>query len=41
MGDLEFWRAPRKDCGDRRGEVCKDYADWIKGWEDAKKRAAD
>ena len=41
MGDIEFWRAPRKDCGDRRGKVCKDYADWIEGWEDAKEPAPD
>jgi putative spermidine/putrescine transport system substrate-binding protein len=40
-GRIHLWKAPRRACGDGRGAVCKDYADWIEGWEDARKLAAD
>jgi putative spermidine/putrescine transport system substrate-binding protein len=31
---IAFWTTPRADCGDERGRVCKDYADWVDAWED-------
>ena len=26
------WETPIKDCGDDRGEVCKDYSEWSQAW---------
>jgi putative spermidine/putrescine transport system substrate-binding protein len=37
-GDAEFlnslylWKTPLPDCGDDRGEVCKDYSEWTQAW---------
>ena len=31
---IAFWKTPRRDCGDGRGAVCKDYADWVDAWEE-------
>jgi putative spermidine/putrescine transport system substrate-binding protein len=37
-GDAEFlnslflWKTPQVDCGDERGEVCKDYSEWTQAW---------
>lgn len=31
---VELWRTPLRDCGDARGAVCKDYADWAAAWEE-------
>jgi putative spermidine/putrescine transport system substrate-binding protein len=31
-----FWTTPRKDCGDGRGAVCKDYSEWVQGWTEVK-----
>lgn len=37
-GDEDFWSrvwlqtAPRRDCGDDRGAVCKDAGDWAQAW---------
>jgi putative spermidine/putrescine transport system substrate-binding protein len=25
-----------KDCGDDRGEVCKDYSEWVQAWTEIK-----
>jgi putative spermidine/putrescine transport system substrate-binding protein len=33
---VSFWTTPRKDCGDSRGAVCKDYSDWVQAWTDIK-----
>jgi putative spermidine/putrescine transport system substrate-binding protein len=33
---VSFWTTPRKDCGDDRGAVCKDYSDWVQAWTDIK-----
>src|SRR3954464_13855764 len=33
---VSFWTTPRKDCGDSRGAVCKDYSDWVQAWTDVK-----
>jgi putative spermidine/putrescine transport system substrate-binding protein len=27
-----YWKTPIKDCGDGRGEVCKDYSEWTQAW---------
>jgi putative spermidine/putrescine transport system substrate-binding protein len=29
---ISYWTTPTKDCGDARGVVCKDYADWTQAW---------
>ena len=31
---VAFWKTPRRDCGDARGEVCKPYEDWVDAWEE-------
>jgi len=33
---VAFWTTPRKECGDDRGAVCKDYSDWVKTWTEIK-----
>ena len=27
-----YWTTPQKDCGDDRGDVCKDFAEWTNAW---------
>jgi putative spermidine/putrescine transport system substrate-binding protein len=29
---VAYWTAPLKNCGDARGEVCKDYSEWVAAW---------
>jgi putative spermidine/putrescine transport system substrate-binding protein len=31
-----YWKTPLADCGDDRGEVCKDYNDWVSAWTEIK-----
>jgi putative spermidine/putrescine transport system substrate-binding protein len=31
-----YWNTPRADCGDDRGNVCKDYNDWVSAWTEIK-----
>jgi putative spermidine/putrescine transport system substrate-binding protein len=31
-----FWNTPLADCGDDRGDVCKDYNDWVSAWTEIK-----
>jgi putative spermidine/putrescine transport system substrate-binding protein len=31
-----FWQTPLADCGDDRGNVCKDYNDWVSAWTEIK-----
>jgi putative spermidine/putrescine transport system substrate-binding protein len=31
-----YWSTPAKDCGDDRGEVCKDYSEWTQAWTEIK-----
>jgi putative spermidine/putrescine transport system substrate-binding protein len=31
-----YWNVPVADCGDDRGEVCKDYNDWVTAWTEIK-----
>jgi len=33
---IAYWTTPRKDCGDDRGEVCKDYSEWVQAWTEIK-----
>jgi putative spermidine/putrescine transport system substrate-binding protein len=27
-----YWKTPVKECGDDRGDVCKDYSEWTAAW---------
>ena len=29
---VAYWTTPIKNCGDARGEVCKDYSEWVAAW---------
>jgi putative spermidine/putrescine transport system substrate-binding protein len=31
-----YWNTPLADCGDDRGNVCKDYNDWVSAWTEIK-----
>lgn len=33
---VALWTTPVKACGDDRGDVCKDYAEWTKAWTEIK-----
>jgi putative spermidine/putrescine transport system substrate-binding protein len=33
---VAYWTTPQKDCGDGRGEVCKDYSEWVQAWTEIK-----
>jgi putative spermidine/putrescine transport system substrate-binding protein len=33
---VSYWTTPRKDCGDDRGAVCKDYSEWVSAWTEIK-----
>jgi putative spermidine/putrescine transport system substrate-binding protein len=33
---IYYWKTPQKDCGDERGEVCKDYSEWTQAWTEIK-----
>ena len=33
---VAYWTTPTKDCGDSRGEVCKDYSEWVQAWTEIK-----
>jgi putative spermidine/putrescine transport system substrate-binding protein len=33
---VSYWTTPRKDCGDSRGAVCKDYSEWVQAWTEIK-----
>ena len=33
---VEYWTTPTKDCGDDRGDACKDYSEWVKAWTEIK-----
>ena len=36
FSNVAYWRTPTKDCGDDRGAVCKDYAEWVRAWKKIK-----
>jgi putative spermidine/putrescine transport system substrate-binding protein len=29
---IYYWKTPETDCGDDRGEVCKDFSEWTQAW---------
>jgi putative spermidine/putrescine transport system substrate-binding protein len=31
-----YWETPLADCGDDRGEACKDYNEWVSAWTEIK-----
>ena len=31
-----YWKMPLTNCGDSRGNVCKDYNDWVNAWTEIK-----
>jgi putative spermidine/putrescine transport system substrate-binding protein len=33
---VSYWTTPRKECGDSRGAVCKDYSQWVQAWTEIK-----
>jgi putative spermidine/putrescine transport system substrate-binding protein len=33
---VAYWSTPIKDCGDDRGQVCKDYSEWTTAWTEIK-----
>lgn len=32
FSQVAYWTTPVADCGDDRGEVCKDYSEWTAAW---------
>ena len=32
FSNVYYWNTPIADCGDDRGEVCKDYSEWTQAW---------
>ena len=32
FSNVYYWNTPVVDCGDDRGEVCKDYSEWTQAW---------
>jgi putative spermidine/putrescine transport system substrate-binding protein len=30
--NVHYWITPLADCGDDRGEVCKDHSAWVQAW---------
>ena len=34
--NVYYWNTPLADCGDDRGDVCKDYNDWVSAWTEIK-----
>ena len=36
LRQVAYWTTPVKDCGDDRGEVCKDYSEWVQAWTEIK-----
>jgi len=33
---VAYWTTPKKECGDSRGAVCKDYSEWLQAWTEIK-----
>jgi len=33
---VHYWATPQKECGDARGAVCKDFAEWNQAWTEIK-----
>ena len=34
--NVAFWTTPTKNCGDERGNVCKDFSEWVAAWTEVK-----
>jgi len=32
FANVYYWKTPVADCGDDRGDVCKDYSEWTQAW---------
>jgi putative spermidine/putrescine transport system substrate-binding protein len=32
FANVYYWKTPVVDCGDDRGDVCKDYSEWTQAW---------
>ncbi|HVQ96768.1 MAG TPA: ABC transporter substrate-binding protein [Mycobacteriales bacterium] len=35
-GKISYWTTPTRNCGDSRGNTCKDYAAWTQAWTEIK-----
>jgi putative spermidine/putrescine transport system substrate-binding protein len=35
-GRISYWSTPTRNCGDSRGNTCKDYAAWTQAWTEIK-----
>jgi len=33
---VAYWTTPQKNCGDDRGQTCKDYSEWVQAWTEIK-----
>ena len=33
---VAYWKTPIADCGDDRGQTCKDYSEWTRAWTEIK-----
>ena len=33
---VAYWKTPIADCGDDRGDACKDYSEWTQAWTEIK-----
>jgi len=33
---VHYWTTPQANCGDDRGETCKDYSEWVQAWTEIK-----
>jgi putative spermidine/putrescine transport system substrate-binding protein len=33
---VAYWNTPEADCGDDRGDTCKDYSQWVQAWTEVK-----
>ena len=36
FSQVAYWTTLTKDCGDDRGDVCKDYSEWVQAWTEIK-----
>jgi putative spermidine/putrescine transport system substrate-binding protein len=36
FGKVAYWTTPIRNCGDNRGNTCKDYAAWVQAWTEIK-----
>jgi putative spermidine/putrescine transport system substrate-binding protein len=33
---VAYWNTPQAECGDDRGDTCKDYSQWVQAWTEIK-----